>query len=110
MSTSLNDKIHINIELGTLATLLAGLYCLYSSVDPIAIPESLYIELAEKLIPFLDDWNYERMSFEDWVKYNLMIYPVNVFSQEELKDFSENSIFFYRENGNVLLLVTAEIP
>ena len=105
---NLKDKYPITLEVGTIATLLSGLYCTYCSVDPIAIPTSVYIELAEKLIPYLENWDYGKISFEDWVKYNLLIIP-QVMVMDELEDLKENEIYFERVNGNVVLVVTAEI-
>lgn len=106
---NMNDKISMEIEVGTLATLIAGLYCLNSVVDPVAIPTSVYIELCEKLVPFLDGWDYEKLSFEDWVKYNLIIAPKMMFSDEDVEAFKKNTIYFERDNGPVLLIATAEV-
>lgn len=105
---NLTDKYPMTLEVGTIATLISGLYCTYCSVDPIAIPTSVYIELAEKLIPYLETWDYDKMGFEDWVKYNLLIIP-QVMVMDELDELKENDIYFERENGNVILVVTAEM-
>lgn len=105
----LNSKVGIEVEVGTFATLLAGLYCTYSQIDPVAIPTSVYIELSEKLIPFLEKWDYTRISLEDWIKYNLIIMPKDFFSEEELEEFKGNDIFFERVNGRVILIVTAMV-
>lgn len=104
----LTDRVSIDIQVGTLATLLSGLYCVYSSTDPMAVPTSLYIELAEKLIPYLADWDYDKLSFEDWVKYNLLIIP-KVMVESELDDLKENELYFERVTGNIVLVVTAEM-
>lgn len=105
---NLKDRYSITLEVGTIATLLSGLYCTYCAVDPIAIPTSVYIELAEKLIPYLENWDYDKISFEDWVKYNLLIIP-KVMVTEELEDLQKNAIYFERVNGNAVLVVTAEV-
>lgn len=104
----LKDKIELKIELGTLATLLSGLYSFYSTVNPSAIPTSLYIELAEKLIPYLKNWDYDKLSFEDWVKYNLLIVPMPLI-EDEINEYRENELYFERECGNIVLVVTAEM-
>lgn len=106
---SLTEKVDLKIEVGTLATLVAGLYHTFSSVDPIAVPTSVYIELAEKLQPFLEKWDYDKISFEDWVKFNLMIMPKFLFSEEELNEFRNNQIYFEREVGRAILVVSAEM-
>ena len=104
----LKDKIELKIDLGTLATLLSGLYSFYSTVNPSAIPTSLYIELAEKLIPYLKNWDYDKLSFEDWVKYNLLIVPMPLI-EDEINEYRENELYFERECGNIVLVVTAEM-
>ena len=104
----LKDKIELKIELGTLATLLSGLYSFYSTVNPSAIPTSLYIELAEKLIPYLKNWDYDKLSFEDWVKYTLLIVPMPLI-EDEINEYRENELYFERECGNIVLVVTAEM-
>lgn len=108
-NTMLSEKVDLKIEVGTLATLIAGLYCTYSSVDPVAIPTSVFIELAEKIQPYLEKWDYSTLSFEEWVKFNLIIMPQVLFSEEELDDLKKNQIYFERENGNMILVVSAEM-
>lgn len=105
----LNEKIGIEVEVGTFATLLAGLYCTYAAIDPMVIPTSVYIELSEKLIPFMKDWDYQKQSLEDWVKYNLIIAPRDLFVEDDLKEFKDNDIYFERVEGKVILLVTAQV-
>lgn len=106
---NLIDTVNIEIEIGTLATLIAGLYCTFSVVDPIAIPTSVYIELCEKLLPFLDEWDYEMISFEDWIKTCLIIAPYELFTEDEISEFKKNDIYFERLNGRALLICTAEV-
>lgn len=105
---SLKDRVDISIEIGTLATLLSGLYTFYSSVNPSLIPTSLYIEIAEKITPYLNNWDYEKLSFEDWIKFNLLIIPKPLI-EDEIDEYKENELYFERENGNVILVVTAEM-
>lgn len=106
---SLNDRVSLEIEVGTLATLLVGLYCTASFVDPMAIPTSIYIELCEKLVPYLTEWDYEKMTFEHWVQHCLLIIPKAMCSDEDIKEFQDNDIYFERANGNAILIVTAEM-
>ena len=108
MNIRLNDKIPIKLEVGTIAVLLSGLYCTYASIDPMAVPSSLYIEIAEKLVPYFEKWDFEKLSFESWVKYNLLIIP-KVMIEDEIEEFKDNEIYFERENGNVILVVTANM-
>ena len=104
----LKDKVTLSIEVGTLATLLSGLYSFYSSVNPSLIPTSLYIEIAEKIVPYLKDWDYDKLSFEEWIKYNLLIIPKPLI-EDEIDEYRENELYFERVNGNVILVVTAEM-
>ena len=108
-NVSLKDKITIQVEVGTFATLIAGIYCMYASVDPIAIPTSVYIELCEKLLPFLENWNYEKWSLEQWIQTSLLIAPKEFFSETELEELKNNEIYFERENGRIILVVTAGV-
>jgi hypothetical protein len=105
---NLKDRVPIELEVGTLATLLSGLYSVYSSTDPRAIPTSVYIEIAEKLIPYLDNWAYDAISFEDWVKYCLLIAP-KVMVEDRLDYLKQNELYFERENGNVILVISADM-
>ena len=104
-----DELVTVSLEKSTLATLIAGLYCLYSDIDPIAIPESVYLEIAEKLVYFLISWDYEKITFEDWIKYGLMIYPKEMLSEEDLKYLQENTLYWERINGNVTLIVSMDI-
>ena len=105
----LNDRIEIELEVATLSTLIAGLYCTFSSVDPIAIPSSVYIEIAEKIIPYLENWDYEQMTFEKWVETNLLIIPKVMCSEEDIEVFKRNPVYIERENGNAILIATFEV-
>ena len=107
---SLTDKVNIEIELGTLATLIAGLYCSFSAVNPIAVPEGAWILIAERLTEYLKDWDYSLESIEDWCKYDLLIIPKPMLSDDDIEDYQKNTEYFEVPNGNVLLVVTFDIP
>lgn len=102
---SLTDKVNIEIELGTFATLIAGLYCTYSAVNPIAIPEFMWLELASEVAPYLKDIE----SFDEWVKYNLLIIPKDLCSDDEIETYKKNTVYYERANGNAVLIVTFEV-
>ena len=108
MTVSLSSKIPIHLEVGTIAVLLSGLYCVYSATDPLAVPSSLYIEIAEKLVPYLENWDYSKLSFEDWVKSSLLIIP-KVMIEDELDEYKKNEFYFERYTGNIILVVTADM-
>ena len=89
--------------------MIAGLYATFSDLNPVAVPQSLWLEIAEKLEPYLDEWDYEKLSFEDWVKYNLFIYPTQALDEDTLLELMESTIYFERVNGNVLLSISMEM-
>ena len=105
----LNDLVGIKIEVSTLATLIAGLYCTMASVDPMAIPSSIYIELAEKLVPYLEEWDYDNLTFEQWVGANSLIIPKVLCSEDDIEELKKNTVYLERENGNAILIVTFEV-
>ena len=106
---ALNDSIGIEISIGTLSSLIAGLYCTCNAVDPIAIPTSIYIEIAEKLVPFLKEWDYSLTSFEEWVDSSLLIIPKVMCSDDDIEEFKQNTVYFERTNGNMIMVVTFRI-
>lgn len=105
----LNDKVDIKIEVATLSTLIAGIYCAVSQIDPIAVPTSIYIEIAEKLVPFLENWDYDRISFEEWIETHLLIIPKALCSEEDIEEMKKNTVYLERESGNAILIVTFEV-
>ena len=105
----LGDKVDIKIEVATLSTLIAGIYCTVTQIDPIAIPTSIYIELAEKLVPYLENWDYDKISFEQWIETHLLIIPKAMCSEEDIEEFKQNTVYLERENGNAILIVTFEV-
>ena len=106
---NLNDKVQLNIDLGTLSILISGLYISYSGISSEAIPPSLFIEVAEKLSEYLPNWDYEKISFEKWIETSLIIAPKILFSEEELENCKNNEIFIERQLGNVVLIATGGI-
>ena len=99
----------VELKTGTLGALVSGLYCSSNGVNAMAIPQSVWIEIAEKLEYFLPMWNFEKISFEDWVNTCLVIYPKEMISEEELDDLKKDSLYWERMNGNVLLFISMNI-
>lgn len=106
---NVKDKIPVTLEVGTVAVLLAGLYSVYGYIEPQAIPNSTWIELAEKLVPFFEKWNYDKLTLEEWVQYYLLIYPAPLLDLSEIEEYQENDIYFESDNGNIMLIVTANM-
>ena len=99
--------VKVEIDTSTLGVLIAGLYTFNALADANAVPVSMYLEVANQLKPYLEKWDYEKMSFEDWIKNELMIYPKVMFSEDELNECKDNDIFIELVIGNVILIATA---
>ena len=106
---SLDDKVNLEITVTTLSVLLAGLYVAYTYVDINAIPSSLFIEVAERLVPYLEQWDYSKISFEDWIRTSLVIAPMEMFTPSELDELKEADIYFERKLGNAVLIVSGDM-
>ena len=101
--------VKVDLKTHTLAILVAGIYSAVHEVEPIAIPESVYLSVAEKLEFFLPDWNYEKVSFEDWINYSLLIIPKAMMSEEDIEYLQENSLYWEVPNGNAVLIVSMDV-
>lgn len=105
----MDELIDIKVSVDLLSMLIAGVYCTSAGVDPVAIPPSLYMELTEVLIPYLKVWDYEKFSFEDWIRDCLIIAPKELFGESELEDAKSNTIYIERSLGNVILIATGDL-
>lgn len=101
--------VKVELSSNTLSVLIAGLYCVYHNVDSIAVPESIYLYVAEQLEYFLPNWNYEIISFEDWVKNCLTILPKAMLLDEDIQYLKENTLYAEIMNGNAPLIVSMDI-
>ena len=101
--------VKVDLKTNTLAVLVAGIYSSVHEVEPIAIPESIWIGVAEKLEYFLDGWNYDKISFEDWINTCLTILPKVMLSEEELEYLQGNSLYWEVPNGTAILIVSMDI-
>lgn len=101
--------VKIELDKTTIAVLIAGLYCINHNVNALAIPESLYLEIAEKLEYFLPTWDFSKISFEDWIDKCLVIYPKVLFDDETLKEMQQDTLYWERDNGNAILVVSMDI-
>lgn len=99
-----DDRIRIEISVGSLASLIAGWYFMDTGVDINAIPSDVFIELAKALVPFVD-----KIKIEEWIKDSLIILPMPMFNDEEIKEMKDNAIYFEYLNGRVILIVTGDI-
>lgn len=101
----------LELETSTLAVLIAGLYSIQYNVNAIAIPESIYLQVAEKLEYFMQDkiWDSDKIGFEEWVNTHLLIYPKALLSDEEIIDLQSSTLYWEVPNGNVVLSVSMDI-
>ena len=99
----------IELDESTIAVLLAGLYTVNTGVNPIAIPESLWLDIVKILSPYLETWDYKKMSFEEFVRQNLLIIPKQLCTEEDIDYYKQNTVYFEYPNGNVILVVTFNI-
>ena len=106
---NLDDRIRVEISVGSLASLIAGWYFMENNLDVNAVPSEVFIELAQRLVPFLDDWDYDKISIEDWIKHKVAIAPMVLFNQEDLEEVKNLGIYFEYPNGNVILVVSGVI-
>ena len=102
--------VNLRIEETTLAIIIAGLYSAYASVNVYAVPYDVYLVVAKELTPYLENWNYELITFEQWVEHNLLIYPKQAFTENELTSAKDNDIYLEYPAGNVILIITASVP
>lgn len=103
--------VKVELEKNTFAVLISGLYCTFNNINVMAIPESLWIEIAEKLEYFIDGelWDFSKISFEEWVRTGLFIYPKELLSEEDLEEMQNTTLCWDRLNGNAILVVSMDI-
>lgn len=101
--------VKVELQTSTLAVLIAGMYCTSHEVNSLAIPESIWLNIAERLEFFIPNWNYDVISFEDWVNNFLTIYPKEMLSDEDIKYMQENTLYSELPNGNVVLVVSMDV-
>lgn len=103
--------VRIELGLDTLSVLIAGLYCTESGIDSRAVPQSVWLSIAEKLEYFIDNglWNFDKISFEDWIRTSLTILPKELLSEENLEEIQSIPLYWEVMNGNVVLCISMDI-
>ena len=101
----------IELDKNTLAVLIAGMYCTENQVDSMAIPQSVWLSIAEKLAYFIDGGfgDFNKVSFEDWIATGLFIYPTELLDEDTLADMMANTLYWEAVNGNVILSVSMDV-
>ena len=99
------DKvINVDMSLSSLAVLISGLYTYSTGIAIEAVPSSLYIEIAEKL------YDCEKPVNVDLFIRELIIAPIELFTETELEEYKNNDLFIERKLGNAVLIATGKIP
>lgn len=101
--------VKVELHTTTLAVLVSGLYCSSHNIDAMAIPQSVWIAVAEKLEYFLPDWNYSIISFEEWVDTHLMIIPKVLLTDEDVEEMQKTTLYWEYPNGNMILVISMDI-
>lgn len=100
-------KIDVSIE--TFSSILGGLYSSFHGVDTYAIPPFFWLQLAYELSPYLENWRYDIMSFEEWLSTSLVITAEEICTEEDIEYFKNNTIFIRTQNGNMSLIGAGDI-
>lgn len=103
--------VMINVNSNTLAVLISGLYCVANNVDALAIPQSVWVAIGEKLEYFLDNelWDFEVISFEEWISNCLLIIPKVLLTEEDMEDMRKSTVYWEYPNGNMILVISMDV-
>lgn len=99
----------VDLDTSTIAVLVSGLYCVESNIDAMAVPQSVWIAIAEKLEYFLPNWNYESISFEEWVRKCLFIVPKILLTEDDIEDMKKSTLYWEFPNGNMMLVISMDV-
>ncbi|MBP5421694.1 MAG: hypothetical protein J6Y78_04530 [Paludibacteraceae bacterium] len=103
--------VMVDLSIDTIAVLVSGLYCVANDVDALAIPQSVWIAVAEKLEYFLSNelWDFEVIGFEEWVRTGLSILPKVLLTDEDIELMKKSCIYWEYPNGNMILVISMDI-
>ena len=95
----------------TVAVLISGLYCVSHNVEAIAIPESIWLNIAEKLEYFIENelWDFNVISFEEWVNTCLLILPKPMVDDDDIKYMKEHTLYWEETLGNMIYVISMDI-
>lgn len=99
----------VELEDRSLAYVISAIYLYANNIDMYAIPSELFIIVAEELSKYIDDWDYNVKSIEDWIKEDLMIYPQDLMDLYYGTDYKDNPIYIEYNNGAVVIIATAGV-
>ena len=103
--------VKVELETNTLAVLISGIYCVDKGVDAMAIPESVWISIAEKLEYFIENdlWDFSRISFEEFIASKIFIFPTQALDVKTLEELQKIPLYWECENGQISLSVSVDI-
>lgn len=101
--------VSVDLNTDTLSVLIAGIYCTGHQVNSAAIPQSVWLSVAEKLEFFLPNWDYSKISFEQWVGTHLLIMPKPMLDENEIKELESSTLYWEVPNGNIMLIISMDI-
>lgn len=103
--------VMVDLNSNTLAVLISGLYCVANDVDALAIPQSVWVAIGEKLEYFLGNelWDFEVISFEDWISKCLLILPKVLLTEDDIEEMKKTTLYWEYPNGNMILVISMDI-
>lgn len=99
--------ILIKLHRESLAILISGLYISSKNIHIYAIPSELFYDVAVILEDYLESWDYDKMSLEEWICNELLIFPKELLDNPE--SYQENTIYVEKVVGRILYVITANV-
>lgn len=106
---NLENNTTVRLNNGSLVAIVRSLYCTLHDVNPIAIPPMIFMGLLDRVDLDISNWDYDNQSLEDWIESDLLILPKPMLSDDELSELMTNDIYYEEPNGNILLVITANV-
>lgn len=100
-------KVDLSVE--SFASVIGGLYASYRGMDVFSVPPFFWQQLAYALSPFMDDWRYDIISFEEWLSTYLVITAEEVLTESELEEMKDYSVFIKAQVGNMTMVGAGDI-
>lgn len=101
--------VTVKIDKLSFASLLAGLYVTHHMVDISAIPTYAWSILAEELSKYMDSWEYDVQSLEDWIRDSLIITVKEILTESDIDELKKYTIYVEIMNGNANLIMAGDI-
>lgn len=99
--------ISLKLQLESLAILISGLYISSKGIHIYAIPSELFYDVAVMLEEYLPTWDYSKISLEEWICKELLIFPRELL--EDAESYKDNTIYVEKVVGRILYVITANV-